>query len=102
MGRRLNNSVRPYDIIGRYGGEEFAVFLTDATGDQTLMVAERIWQSIRSAQFYCGPLAFPVTASLGLSCCIDDDETLDAILKRADAALYRAKEGGRDRIALAS
>ncbi len=102
LARRLGASVRPYDIIGRYGGEEFTVFLTDATGDQTLMVAERIWKSIRSAPFYYGPASFPVTASLGLSCCKNDDESLDAILKRADAALYRAKAGGRDMIAVAS
>ncbi|MBV5349836.1 GGDEF domain-containing protein, partial [bacterium] len=52
LARRISISVRPYDIIGRYGGEEFAVFLTDTTGDQTTIVANRIWQTIRSAPYY--------------------------------------------------
>lgn len=102
LARRMNSSIRPYDIIGRYGGEEFTVFLTDATGDQTILVAERIWQNIRSVPFYHGAFSFPVTASLGLSWCTSDDETLDDILKRADAAMYCAKDDGRDKISLAT
>jgi diguanylate cyclase (GGDEF)-like protein/PAS domain S-box-containing protein len=98
LARRVGISVRPYDIIGRYGGEEFAVFLTDTTGDQTMIVATRIWQTIRSAPYYFDAHVFPVTASLGISWMKQDDQSVDDILKRADAALYQAKEKGRDRI----
>ncbi len=102
LARRLEACVRPYDLVGRYGGEEFAVFVVNASSEQTNVVAERIWQSIRSAHFCCGATSFPVTASLGISCVVSDTDTLDNIIHQADAALYQAKQSGRDRIVNAS
>lgn len=100
LARRLTECVRPYDVIGRYGGEEFAIFLTDTTGDQAMIIAQRIWQKIRSTPFSIGQLTIRVTASLGISYNISPDESLDDILKRADLALYEAKKNGRDQISL--
>jgi diguanylate cyclase (GGDEF)-like protein len=101
LAQRLTLCVRPYDIIGRYGGEEFAAFLTDTTKEQTLMVAERIWQKIRATPFTYKTLSLSITASIGISCLESQDATLDDILKRADIALYQAKKNGRDQISAA-
>ena len=98
IGQRLIRNVRPYDVPGRYGGEEFLVFVIDSSGEQTRIVAERIWQSIRSAPFYSGAHSFTVTASLGISFLHTDDDSIEELLNRADTALYVAKQSGRDQI----
>jgi len=94
----MRRSVRQTDIVGRYGGEEFLILLprTDAAGAATM--ARRVCRALRGA-----PLrdatggALQVTASLGAAeYCEGDDE--DSLISRADAALYRAKEAGRDRV----
>jgi diguanylate cyclase (GGDEF)-like protein/PAS domain S-box-containing protein len=95
---RLSESVRPYDIIGRYGGEEFVVFLSDTDREQASVVADRIWSSIRNLPISYGEINFTVTASLGVSTLQSGDATLDDLMKRADDMLYAAKRNGRDRI----
>ncbi|HEY3308761.1 MAG TPA: GGDEF domain-containing protein [Desulfuromonadaceae bacterium] len=95
---RLRESVRPYDIIGRYGGEEFLVLLPDTTFEQCLVVADRIMTAVRKP-FLIGTEEIKVTVSLGMSCFSDKDRKLSDLLSRADAGLYRAKAAGRDQVA---
>ena len=94
----MRRSVRQTDLVGRYGGEEFLIILprTDATGAATM--ARRICEALRGAPLHdAGGGALKVTASLGAAeYCEGDDE--DSLISRADAALYRAKEAGRDRV----
>ena len=94
----MRRSVRQTDLVGRYGGEEFLIILprTDATGAATM--ARRICEALRGAPLQDAEGgALTVTASLGAAeCCEGDDE--DSLISRADAALYRAKEAGRDRV----
>lgn len=80
--------------IGRYGGEEFVILLPDTNMAQAVAVAERIQGHIRASA------AQPkVTASMGIASFVHDQhDNLDALIGRADAALYRAKQQGRDRI----
>ncbi len=97
----MRRSVRQTDFCGRYGGEEFLVILpsTDAAG--AAVMAERLRAGIAGTPM-CGSQGetFKVTASLGAAeCCDGDDE--DLIIGRADTAMYRAKEGGRDRVEIA-
>ena len=92
----LRTNVRDPDILCRYGGEEFAIVMTEMHGDP-IDVAERLRITIRETSID-GPSG-PVrcTVSIGIAELKPDDD-LEALLGRADAALYRAKEGGRDQV----
>lgn len=95
---RLQQCGRAYDLVGRFGGEEFVVLLPDTGLEEARIAAERMLASIRDAAFNTGSAQIMVTASAGVTCNISDDEGLDDLLRRADTALYRAKETGRDRV----
>ncbi|MEW6739745.1 MAG: GGDEF domain-containing protein [Nitrospirota bacterium] len=96
---RLRNSLRKYDILGRYGGEEFLVILPNTSFEDTRVVAERIWRTIRERPFVIADLSINVTASMGIACFDGADNDLNHVLKRADDGLYKAKNEGRDMIA---
>jgi len=98
VAQRLRDSVRPYDIIGRFGGEEFVVLLPDTNLEQSLVVAERIRIAVRKDAFVVDGEPVPLTVSLGVSCSNENDQGLNELLKRADDALYKSKETGRDRV----
>jgi diguanylate cyclase (GGDEF)-like protein/PAS domain S-box-containing protein len=94
--RRMHASVREIDVVGRYGGEEFVVLLPDADMTAACAVAERILDNLRSEPVECGGARLDLTASIGLTSMLVEDD-LDALLKFADIALYAAKKKGRDR-----
>lgn len=100
FGQALSARVRQSDVVGRWGGEEFVVLLTGADAAQALSVAESCRRALAllSVDGRRGPI--PVTASYGVAA--DDCETadLDALIRRADAAMYRSKRAGRDRVEL--
>lgn len=91
--------VRPTDLVARYGGEEFVIVLpgTDLAGAR--VVAERMRRMIAEARTpsTLGELLPVVTISIGLAL-MEEADTMDAFIGRADAALYRAKEKGRNRV----
>lgn len=91
----LRAQTRPTDIVARYGGEEFAVLLPHTALEQAVALAERVRCSIAAERIE--PLAEPITASIGAAQ-LRDGEDGDALLDRADAALYEAKRGGRNRV----
>ncbi len=100
--RRLSAGLRPYDAVGRYGGEEFLIVLPGSDGLGALTVAERIRESFarRPVHTSAGPVA--VTLSLGVSS--EGGEAAseaDGLLRAATVALKRAQDGGRNRTALA-
>jgi diguanylate cyclase (GGDEF)-like protein len=98
----LRAQVRPHDLAARIGGEEFAVVLQGATREAALRVAERIRLAMEGAFLDLEGIRIPVpTISLGLAELSSlPDPTLECLLERADAALYRAKGEGRNRICL--
>jgi len=89
---------RRSDCVARYGGEELAVVLRGLSVREAIPLAERALRYIRELHIDVGTTVLTVTASAGLAV-IDADAT--AAVKRADAALYRAKEAGRDRLVVA-
>ncbi|MEJ2744912.1 MAG: diguanylate cyclase [bacterium] len=95
----IKANVREIDVVSRYGGEEVAIILPDTAGDKAQAIAERIREKVAARRFDCDGTALSVTVSIGV-CSIDGGGAVspkDAI-KNADAALYRAKEGGRNRV----
>jgi len=98
MAETLQKTVRTTDHIGRLGGEEFGAVLIQTTAAEARVVAERLCQALRDVQVPTpsGPLRF--TVSIGLSMVEEGVRTEDELIKRADLALYRAKETGRDKV----
>jgi len=89
-------------VVGRIGGEEFAVLLDGASESQAIAYAEAVRRSIAATVVVVDHASLSVTASVGLSGTHEAGHDLQALLERSDRALYRAKHGGRDRIAAAS
>lgn len=96
--RRASDELREYDILARYGGEEFVALLRDANDVEALSIAERIRSACDAAMFSLGPdkPSDHITVSIGVAVISTDDESLEHFVTRADRALYRAKNAGRD------
>jgi diguanylate cyclase (GGDEF)-like protein len=96
VARRCAAVVRPTDLLARYGGDELVALLVGAGPDEVQAIAERLREHMsRTAVFTpAGPV--PVTVSIGVGA-TDRAGSLDDLLRAADLALYRAKDGGRDR-----
>jgi diguanylate cyclase (GGDEF)-like protein len=93
----LRSEVRPHDAVARLGGEEFAILLPDTHAAQAAEVAERMRESITAL-----PAQLPLTASVGVAICEAGTASYDDLLEEADSAMYLAKRGGRDRVAVSS
>lgn len=95
------STIRESDVLGRIGGEEFVLTLpeTDLRGAEKM--AQRLREAIEKTPIVHPDATFRMTASFGVAEISDNDHTLEDMLTRADAALYRAKEGGRNRVELA-
>ena len=93
----LEATARTADTPARYGGEEFAVILPDTTAEEAMVAAERLRQAVSDADIEPG-----VTVSIGVACFPQDGDDGEALVKRADDALYASKRGGRDRVTLAA
>jgi two-component system, cell cycle response regulator len=101
VARRLTQSVRAYDYVGRYGGEEFLMVLTECAPPDLAITAERIRRAVAEQDVTTDFGAVRVTISLGLAPLqIEPLGTLNVekLLRSADAALYRAKNNGRNRV----
>jgi len=98
----LSENMRPYDFVGRYGGEEFIACLPGINMEQAGLTAERMRLNVESIQFSFPDnrsLPVQITASFGVASFKPmSHESLDSIIKRADDALYRAKSEGRNRV----
>jgi diguanylate cyclase (GGDEF)-like protein len=96
--RYVKNSIRVSDLVARFGGEEFVILLPETAAPQARAMAERIRKALATMDLLDG--RHFVTASFGVSQFRPQDETPEFI-KRADEALYRAKQGGRNRVVVA-
>jgi diguanylate cyclase (GGDEF)-like protein len=98
---QLATAIRADDSAARYGGEEFAVVLRRASAEQAVEVAERIRRQIAAIPPSTLGTHEPVSVSIGVAVARGDDHDADSLFKAADAALYRAKAAGRNRVVLA-
>ncbi|MDH3980068.1 MAG: GGDEF domain-containing protein [Gammaproteobacteria bacterium] len=98
VSRTLKNSVRASDTLARFGGDEFVVLMTQTRTEQARLAAERIRSAIANMSFDVNGKRIKATASIGIACfpeCVEDP--LD-VLDKADQALYRSKQNGRNRV----
>ncbi len=93
----LNQILRPYDVLGRIGGEEFAVFIPGADIAMAGLVSERLRLAVEEHPFHYNNQSIDLTISTGL---VTDDgvQNLESLFKQADRALYQAKHNGRNQV----
>jgi len=101
VAERVRAHLRASDVVARYGGEEFLVVMAGTGEDEARVAAERLRMAIDSTPITADGQSLWVTASIGVAASEVSGEA-DALLSAADAALYEAKNGGRNRVVVAS
>jgi diguanylate cyclase (GGDEF)-like protein len=96
----FHQQVRKIDVVCRYGGEEFAILLTQTNEQQALSIAEKLRRLVAEWQFPGVPRA--VTISAGVATFPAQGKTRDEMVRAADSGLYAAKQAGRNRIRLST
>jgi len=96
-------NLRSVDLVARYGGEEFVIVMPETTAEQAAKIMDRLRHRIEQTDFPVngGEKSLNVTVSIGIAATDNADDMAEDILERADAALYRAKNGGRNRCEVA-
>jgi diguanylate cyclase (GGDEF)-like protein len=94
------HNLRKVDIVCRFGGDEFALLLPETSADKAITAAEKLRAKVAACEF--PGVARPVTVSVGIASCPQHGRTRDELIKSADAALYSAKQAGRNRVVSAS
>ncbi|HVX96419.1 MAG TPA: sensor domain-containing diguanylate cyclase [Polyangia bacterium] len=97
ISQRCRQTLRANDVLGRYGGEEFVIVFPETTLEEAGVVAERLRAAVAGSPVEVGGDALSVTVSIGLAA-HTSGQNRDKLLQRADAALYAAKEDGRNRV----
>lgn len=95
--KMIKESLRQVDLVGRYGGEEFLVILTETDTEQAMLAAERIRIDIEKEQFNIYDELLNITISIGISSFPENSDDSAVLIDKADLALYRAKEAGRNK-----
>lgn len=93
-------NIRDFDVFGRLGGEEFAILMPNTDLDAAYQVSERLRSIVASTLIPINGREVMVTFSLGVAVLHDEQDTLSALFRRADQALYAAKHSGRNRVAV--
>lgn len=94
----LKKGVREIDLVGRYGGEEFSLLLAETSKKDALQMAERLRLSIEKHRFKAYDEAGKATISIGLATFPEDAQEAESLIDKADQALYKAKQSGRNKV----
>jgi diguanylate cyclase (GGDEF)-like protein len=100
VGGVIARSIRGADVAARYGGEEFVAYLPEADGAGAMHVAERIRRNLEASRFTLDDQSVGITISIGVALFPAHGRDLLTLVRRADRALYRAKDEGRNRVVL--
>ena len=100
IAQRCSEHIRDVDVIGRYGGEEMGIILPEANARTARQIAERLRVRVSELPIPTSRGMLNLTISLGVAPLVSDVLTLDVLFDRADAALYVAKQTGRNRVAV--
>ena len=88
----IRDAVRPYDCLGRFGGDEFVICLPQVGLEAGIEIAERLLRRVEKQAFHVSEHTLCVTMSIGIACRVPDgDTTVEALLSEADRNMYRAK-----------
>jgi diguanylate cyclase (GGDEF)-like protein len=98
VARRLTDATREVDVVTRFGGEEFALILPKTPVPGTMRLANKVREVVAEQPFRAGDVSIPLTVSVGAACYPEHGLSGPELVAAADAALYRAKAGGRDRV----
>jgi len=98
----LKKHARGSDIVCRFGGEEFVMFLPEMSPAVAYQRAELLRMELAKKRITLGATVIQVTASFGVAAFPENGETMDSLIRAVDAAMYQAKEEGRDRIVVSS
>jgi diguanylate cyclase (GGDEF)-like protein len=98
LAQTVTTTLRTEDLFARYGGEEFAVLCRGATMENASMLAERLRARIETSAFEYQQTPIPVTISVGVASYVEQPDAGTQLIAAADAALYRAKRAGRNRV----
>jgi diguanylate cyclase (GGDEF)-like protein len=97
---RIQAAVRDFDMVGRFGGEEFVIVLKNTDLALARVIAERIREEVSGTPFHAKEFNIGVTISLGIAM-LREGEHMETLLERADATMYEAKKNGRNRVEVA-
>ena len=100
VSKTIKEKMRQIDFIGRYGGEELSIILTETDKSEAMVAAERFRQAVESKEIKAYDENLKVTISIGISLFPDDSQDAKKIIDKADQALYKAKESGRNRVCI--
>jgi len=98
LSKTIKENIRQIDLIGRYGGEEFSIILTETDKEQAKFAAERIRHSVESKYIRVYDEDLQVTVSIGISSFPSDGKSMELLIDNADSALYYAKQSGRNKV----
>jgi diguanylate cyclase (GGDEF)-like protein len=101
IGQVFKRIVRETDVVGRYGGDEFVIVLPETPLSGAMVIAERIRKKVEECEFITQNLSIRLTVSLGVANCPKHTLTAEGLIKKADAAMYRAKELSKNSIKVA-
>ena len=98
IAKLMIENTRTVDYIGRIGGEEFAILMPNTDMESAYQISDRLRENISKHKMILDNKAIQITISIGLSYLTDKDKNIHTLLKRADTALYEAKENGRNQV----
>ncbi len=100
ISQAVRSHLRAADVVGRFGGDEFIIFLPETSASQAASLAERMRQSVGALAFANEQGSFQITMSIGISSLQEDDQSPESLIRRADTGLYKAKQTGRNRVVI--